>query len=168
MRTILIIAGILLVSWLVFMSCDRMNMKNDMDNHHKELQEHDGMLNGEYQEDEHIPYGDTIDKQEDGFDKEMEMPYENEKTNQNTNLKKEKDNDEILRNEEEKSLNPADEKDKPKKPNPAKDEPEANANESIVAYASLGDTLFNPAIEAFQLDVFSMPQDDSVIAFKLR
>lgn len=164
MRTILIIAGILIVSWLVFISCDNMNMKNDMDNHHKELQEHDGMLNGEYQEDEHIPYGDTIDKKEDEFDKQMEMPYENEKTNQNTNLKKENDNDEILRNEEESPNEKHQDKDKPKD----KNEPEANVNESVVAYASLGDTVFNPTIEAFQLNIFDMPVEDSIYAFKLR
>lgn len=162
MKTILFVAGILVVCWLGFLTLQHLNMTKDMDSHHRELQEHDGILNGQYQ---------NMDKKEDNIDKKIQMPYENKKTNQNTNLKRENSKD-IPSSVE--PITPPVSAEQPVKPNPSppakepakepiKGKPQSNANESIVAYSVLDKDLV--AIEAFQLNLF--PQE-AVVAFKLQ
>jgi hypothetical protein len=171
MKTLLIIAGILLVLWLGFSALDRNRVNDSIDGHEKRIEQlenqQDYNLNDGDLIDEDNPMDkteDNLDKQEDKIDKKIEMPYENEKTNENTDLKKDDNpttNDGVNNRAG-----------KVRKPNPAKaNEPEANASDSIVAFGYVNDYMFEPATEAFKLNLFDLAflgEDSSVTAFQLK
>lgn len=160
MRTILFIAGILIVCWLGYLTIQHFAMQTDMDSHHNQIQNHDEIING--QNNGINNQVDKLDRKEDKYDKKIEMPYENKKTNENTNLKRENNKDIPS------SVKPQEPAKQPAKKPVEPKKPQANANESMVAYAYLGDDgvadKFYPAIEAFKIGMF--PQD-AVIAFKV-
>jgi hypothetical protein len=166
MRTLLIIAGILLVLWLGFQAVDRNRVNDSIDGHEKRIEqlenEHDYGDGDVIDEENPVDKTeDNLDKQEDKIDKNMEMPYENEKSNQNTDL--------MPSDEPQKDV-PNNRAGKVKKPNPAKAEPEANASENIVAFSYVKDGMFEPATEAFKLNLFEVAflGEESVTAFELK
>jgi TolA-binding protein len=170
MRTLLIVAGILLVLFVGFQALDRNKVNDEMKTQEQRIQQLEGQmerLDERYQlkdgvNAEENPIDKTesnLDQKEDELDDNIEMPYEEKDTNQNTDL---------IPSDEPKDNNRAG---KVKKPNPAKaDEPEANASNSIVAFGYVKDGMYEPATEAFKLNLFELAflGEDSVTAFQLK
>jgi hypothetical protein len=170
MRTLLIVAGILLVLFVGFQALDRNKVNDEMRTQEQRIQQLEGQmerLDERYQlkdgvnaEENPIDEAESnLDQKEDKIDKNMEMPYEDKDTNQNTDL---------LPSDEPQQNNRAG---KVKKPNPVKaEEPEANASQSIVAFGYLEDGMYEPATEAFKLNLFELAflGEESITAFQLK
>ena len=175
MKTILIAGGILLVLWLGFLTIDRNGVDHDINRHDTEINDLNGRfdsLDDRYEmREDFISEENPIDKAEDEFDKgedkldrNINMPYEKDKTRQNTDLKPKDDNN---------ANKPIDKETLKKHEDDDnelfKDRPQAFANESIVAFKFIDDYMSNASTEAFQLNLDgSLANEDSVVAFKIR
>jgi hypothetical protein len=183
MKTLLIVVGIVVLIWLGFLTVNRNSVQLHLNRHDEKMYEHDRqfetlddryqMKDGFISEENPIDKTeDKLDKAEDKFDKKIEMPYENEETNENDNLLKDdnavppaNDKDEIdlkpnpsIDNE----LDKGNKKDKNKNPRASLD----LENESMVAFGYVTDHMYRgQSVEAFQLD---HEQDEAIIAFRVR
>jgi len=182
MKTLLIVVGILVVIWLGFLTVDRNSVQLHLNRHDEKMYEHDRQFNSldeRYQmKDGFISEDNPIDKAEDGFDKaedkfdkKIEMPYEEDTTNENTNLKEDDNADPQTDNNNEIDLKPNpnidNENEKGNKKDKYKNGRASLENESIVAFGYITDHLYRgtESIEAFQLDHV---QDDVITAFRVR
>lgn len=183
MKLLWIVVGILALLWLGFLTIDRNSVQLHLNNHDKQFGEVDNRFNsldetyqtkdGFLSEDNSIDKTeDKADQTEDKADQKVEMPYEKEKTNENTNLRKDDNAMPKADNENELDLkpnlnfdNPMDE-DKDKKFNKNQDV-SFNNDESIVAFGYVNDHLFrgNKSVEAFELNQI---EDEVITAFKVR
>lgn len=186
MKTFLIVVGVLVVLWLGFLTIDRNNTEQHLNNHDQQFFEHDRQFDsldqryqtkdGAISEDNPMDKTeDKLDTTEDKFDKEIEMPYEKNKTNENDNLLKDDNNVPPAKDQDEIDL----------KPNPNIDNPLENENgkgnknpknnraslnledDSVVAFGYVHDHLFRgyENVEAFQLD---QAQEEVITAFRVR
>jgi hypothetical protein len=188
MRTLLIVAGVLIVIWLGFLTIDRNSIQLHLNNHDEQFSEHDRQFNslderyqtkdGFISEDNPIDKAeDGLDKAEDKFDKKIEMPYEEDTTNENTNLKEDDNADPQTDNNNEIDLKPNPNIDKPNDNKFEKDNRKdkykngrASLNveeDSIVAFGYVTDHMFRgyENVEAFELDHV---QDEVITAFRVR
>ena len=184
MKTFLIVVGVLILVWLGMLTIARNDMQTNLNRHDEQLYEHDRQFNslddryqtrdGNLSEDNPIDKGsDKLDQTEDKADKKIEMPYEENKTNENTNLKKDDNKYPQTDNEDEIDLKPNPDIDNPLnnddgvKKNKSKNNRASIDDESIVAFGEITDRMFRgyESVEAFQLDQM---QDEVITAFKVR
>ncbi|HMG15475.1 MAG TPA: hypothetical protein VK590_08520 [Saprospiraceae bacterium] len=180
MKTFLIVVGVLILVWLGMLTMARNDMQTNLDKHDEQLYEHDRQFNslderyqtrdGFISEDNPIDKTeDKLDQTEDKADQKIEMPYEKDKTNENTNLKKDDNEFPKANNKDEIDLKPNPHIDNPfnnEKENSKNDHVTLN-NESVVAFGKVTDRMFRgyDSVEAFQLDQM---QEEVITAFKVR
>ena len=174
MRTILIIAGVAVLLWLGYLTFHQNNTQLHLNKHDQQFHEVDNNFNslderyetrdGFLSEDNPIDETeDKFDQTEDKADQKIEMPYEQEETNENTNLKKDDNKFPKPNNKKEIDLKP-----KFNREEPMNDEVSLGLeDESVVAFLDVTDHLFKgkESIEAFELNQF---QDDAITAFRVR
>ena len=171
MKTFLIVVGILIVVWLGMLTMTRNDMQTRLDNHDEQLYEHDRQFNS--LDNPIDKTEDKFDTTEDKFDKEIEMPYEKNKTNENDNLLKDDNNVPPANDQDEVDLKPNPDIDNPLDNDKGnkKDKPKNNRasleDDSIVAFGEVTDRMFRgyESVEAFQLDQI---QEEIITAFKVR
>lgn len=190
MRTLLIVVGVVVVLWLGFLTLQHNTTQTHLNRHDQQFQEVDNNFNslderyqtkdGFISEDNPIDKTeDKLDQTEDKADQKIEMPYEEDKTNENTNLKE--DDNELPKpnNEDEIDLKPNpnldgnDENELDQEKGKDKLKPRNNRaslpleDDSIVAFGYVHDHLYrgHESIEAFQLD---HQTEDVITAFRVR
>ena len=183
MKTFLIVVGVLVLVWLGMLTMARNDIQTNLDRHDEQLYEHDRHFNslderyetkdGFISEDNPLDKTeDKFDTTEDKFDKNIEMPYEKNKTNENDNLLKDDNNVPPANDQDEVDLKPNPDIDNPldndkgNKKDKSKNN-RASLEESIVAFGEVTDSMFRgyESVEAFQLDQM---QDEVITAFKVR
>jgi hypothetical protein len=182
MKTFLIVIAVLVVLWLGVLTVDRNNVQlhqnnqdakiNEMDNRFETLDERYEMKEGFIQEDNPIDKTeDKMDQAEDKFDQKIEMPYENEKTNENTNLKKDDNEFPEPNNNEEIDLKPNPDIDRvPKLKNKNNNRALIEKDNTIVAFGNINDRLYrgeDKSVEAFKLKPI-FEDEESIVAFKVQ
>lgn len=171
MRTILIIAGVILLIWLGYLTVDRNSIQLHLNRHDERFDQMQSNIDGlddRYELKEGViseenpvdKVEDELDKAEDKFDQNIEMPYEDKKTNENTDLKK--DDNALPQADKEEIKTDVNMRER------LENGMGLGINEpSEVAFADVTDHLYKgkESIEAYQFNVL---QDDAIVAFKVR
>jgi hypothetical protein len=189
MRLLLIIVGVLVILWLGFLTIDRNGVQQHLNNHDQQFEDVDNNINslderyqtkdGFLSEENPIDRAeDGLDKTEDKADKKFEMPYEEDTTNENTNLKEDDNADPQTDNNNEIDLKPNPNVDSPNldendldKENKKEKHKNTRAsleleNDSVVAFGYVTDHMYrDQSVEAFQLD---LEQEEVITAFRVR